>query len=244
MAHPAADTHVGAVTDDLVFDLLPALETLLDEHLRAEGQRLCREVAKFFLVVRKARAETAEGEGRAENDWVANDLGGVKRGLNRRDGRGLRGRNVDLWRCEAGLVSPGVRSDLRPQPTIQRLHEQVTVLADLERPDRRAEHLNAEPLEHAHLVELDADVERTLPAKREQDAIGALLFEHVGDIVGRDGEEVDLAREVVRGLDGCDVWVDEDGFDLAFPEGLDCLGAWERRGIAWSAGATCTSLSA
>jgi hypothetical protein len=76
--------------------------------------------------------------------------------------------------------------------TVQRLHEEVAVLAHAQHINLRAEHLDAQALEHAHLIELDTDVERRLAAEREQHAVQTLLLQHVGDVVGRDGEEVDL----------------------------------------------------
>lgn len=46
------------------------------------------------------------------------------------------------------------------------------------------------------------------------------------NIVGRDGQEVDLVRELVRGLNRRDIRVDKDGFDVGLPESLDSLRAW------------------
>ena len=48
------DTVVVAVAHHLVLNLLPALETLLDEHLRRERERLLSNFHEFFLVVSKA----------------------------------------------------------------------------------------------------------------------------------------------------------------------------------------------
>lgn len=42
------------------------------------------------------------------------------------------------------------------------------------------------------------------------------FFKDVSDIVGSDGEEVDFGGEVMGSLDGSDVGVNEDGFDIWF----------------------------
>lgn len=107
-----------------------------------------------------------------------------------------------------------VRARQGRRPTVERLDEEVPVLGHFERADGRPEHLHSEPVENAHLVELDANVERALPAKREEDAIRSLALNDVRDIVCGDGEEVDLRGEVMRRLDGRNVWVDEDGLDV------------------------------
>jgi len=112
------------------------------------------------------------------------------------------------------------------QLTVQRLNEEVSVLGHLERPDLRTQHLHAQSLEHTHLVQLDTDVQGRLSTECQQDTVRALLLQHVGDIVGGDGQEVDLRGEVVRGLDGSDVGVDEDRVDVALSEGLDSLRTW------------------
>jgi hypothetical protein len=119
--------------------------------------------------------------------------------------------------------------------TVERLDEKVAVLRDLERADRSAEDLDAEPLEDAHLVELNADVEGRLAAKGEEDAVGPLLLEDRSDIVGRDGQEVDLGREVVRGLDRRNVGVDENRLNVGLLQGLDGLRACEPTRRAGSA---------
>jgi hypothetical protein len=47
----------------------------------------------------------------------------------------------------------------------------------------------------------------------------------VSDILGGDGEVVDLIGQLVVGLDGRNVGVDQDRLDVGFLEGLQSLGA-------------------
>ena len=150
----------------------------------------------------EAGTKTTEREGGTENDGVADFLGSVESAL---DG----GHSGRLGSWDFNLV--------------QGLDEEITVLRDLEGTDRSSQNLHAQSLEHTHLVELDTDVKGGLTTESQQDTIWALLLENVGDVVGRDGQEVDLGRKVVRGLDSSDVGVDEDGVDVALAEGLDGL---------------------
>jgi hypothetical protein len=97
--HVAADDRVvGGVADDLVLDLLPALERLLNQDLGREGERLGRQVAELLLVVGKTRAETAEREGRAKDNRVADDSRRLERSVDGADRGRLSGGDVDLCR--------------------------------------------------------------------------------------------------------------------------------------------------
>ena len=44
-------THVGSISNDLVFDLLPPLETLLDKNLRTQTEGLCTQIPQFLFIV-------------------------------------------------------------------------------------------------------------------------------------------------------------------------------------------------
>ena len=57
------DAVVVAVADHLVFDFLPALEALLDQDLRGEGEGLLRQLRQLRLIVAESRSQSAEGEG-------------------------------------------------------------------------------------------------------------------------------------------------------------------------------------
>jgi len=109
--------------------------------------------------------------------------------------------------------------------TVQSLTEQITVFGDFQRPDRGTENLNTEPLQHTHLVQLNTNVQGTLASESEQNTVRSLLLENVGDIIGSDGQEVDLRSEMMRRLDSSNVRVDEDRVDLALLEGFDSLGS-------------------
>lgn len=83
------------------------------------------------------------------------------------------------------------------RPTIQSLHKQITILGNLQRPNRRTQNLHPQPLQNTHLVQLDTNIQRALTSKRQEDTVRAFLLEHIGNIVGGNGKEVDLVRKVV-----------------------------------------------
>jgi hypothetical protein len=72
---------------------------------------------------------------------------------------------------------------------------------------------------------VDAQVESSLAAEAKEDAVGPLDVDDMGNILGGDGQVVDLVSELVVGLDGGDVGVDQDRLDAGFFEGLEGLGA-------------------
>lgn len=129
--------------------------------------------------------ETTEGERGSDDDGVA-DLGcGVECCLGGGDGKGMGSRDVDFWRIGDQWTDDARKRGSRL--TVQSLNEQVSVLTDFKSPDRGTEHLDAQSLEDTHLVELNTDVQSTLSTESEQDTVRSFLFEHVGDIVGRNG---------------------------------------------------------
>jgi hypothetical protein len=62
-----------------------------------------------------------------------------------------------------------------------------------------------------------------LPAEPEQDAVDPLGRDHLLDEVRRQRQEVHVVGELVRGLDGRDVGIDENRVDALFLERLEGL---------------------
>ena len=67
------ERRVVSVPDDLVFDLLVALDALFDEHLPGgrKAQGVFRERAELRVVFREAPARAAEGKGGAHDNRIA-----------------------------------------------------------------------------------------------------------------------------------------------------------------------------
>lgn len=206
------DAVVVGIADHLVFDLLPALERLLDKDLRGEGQGASGHVSELFLVVGEAGAETTQGIGSSDNDGVSDLFGSVESLLDGTDGDRLGNGDFNL---------------------LQSLGEEVTVLGQLEGPDAGAEDLDAVLLKEAESLHLDTQVEGGLSTKGQENAIGLLLLDDIGDVLGGDGEVVDLVSQTVVGLDGSDVGVDENRGDASLLQGLEGLGSY--RVVRWLA---------
>mmetsp|Transcript_53358 Transcript_53358/g.126154 ORF Transcript_53358/g.126154 Transcript_53358/m.126154 type:complete len:499 (-) Transcript_53358:1442-2938(-) len=201
-----ADGHavVVGVTHDLVLGLLPALDGLLHKHLRAGGQSDLHQRLELRLVVRKARAEAAEGEGSARDEGVADDLGGLE----------------GLLEGVAGDGGRELLSDL------VELHlEHIAVLSSDDGLHRGAQHLDAVLGKGTSLPHLYAAVERGLAAEGKAHAVRTLLLEDLLDEARGDGKEVHLVCHALGGHDSGDVGVDEDGFAALLLERLDSLGA-------------------
>ena len=79
------------------------------------------------------------------------------------------------------------------------------------------------PFEDARAVQLDAAVERGLPAKGEEDPVGALRLDDLLDVARRDGQEVDLVGEALARLHRRDVRVDQHRRDALLLQGFDRL---------------------
>ena len=100
------DAVVVAVAHYLIFDFLPALQTLLHQHLRGERESLLGQFIEFLLIVTETRSETTQSVGSTQDDGIA------------QLGSGLTG----LGDILASLTLDGLHTDL-----VEFLHEEFTV---------------------------------------------------------------------------------------------------------------------
>ena len=196
------DTVVVAVAHYLVLYLLPALETLLDEHLRRERERLLCDFYEFFLVVSKARAESAESVSSTDDDRVAK----------------LSSRLACLLHILASLALDSLNAYL-----VELLNEELAVLGVDDSLHRCTEHLHVVLVEDAVAVEFNAAVERCLSAEREENAVRTLLLYHFLYEVRLNGKEIYLVGNAFRCLHCCDVRVDEHCLYALFAQSLKRL---------------------
>ena len=113
------------------------------------------------------------------------------------------------------------------------------------------ENLDTETFEYTHLLELNTDVESRLSSESKENTIRLLLFENISNVFRGNGNDwseetesvacrararddgeltIDFGSHLMRGLDSCDVGVDENGFNVGFLHSLDRLSACIRRG--------------
>ena len=161
--------------------------------------------SQLRLVAADPGAEAAEGEGDAGHAREA-DL--PARGQRLVDAGGRDG-------CAARSTS------ISASRATKRSRSSVSRIDSIGAPSTRTPYL----LEHPAAVQLDPAVERGLAAEAEQDAVRLLRLDHLLDELGRHRHEVDLVGQVLRGLDGGDVGVDQDGADPLLLERLDRLAA-------------------
>ncbi|OPZ81751.1 MAG: hypothetical protein BWY77_00498 [bacterium ADurb.Bin431] len=195
---------VVLVADDLEFDLLPAEQILLHQDLAGVAEGLVRALAHLLDAAADARAEAAEGVGDADHHRVADLAGHPLRLLDRGDRVAARHLDVDLAQFGG---------------------EEIAVLGVHDRLNRGAEHSHSVASQNSLPLQLDPAVEGGLAAETEQDAIRLFLLDHLLDKIGGHRQKVDLVGEMLGGLDGGDVGIDQDGLDALFLEGLDRLAA-------------------
>ena len=115
---------------------------------------------------------------------------------------------------------------------IEPLHEKLAVLGVHDGLDGCAEHAHVVFLKHSALVELHATVERGLPSKGEEDAVGLLLLDDPLHEIRLYGKEIYLVGHALRSLHGGNIGVDENRLYALLTQSLQSL----RAGIVEFAG--------
>ena len=201
------DARVVGVAHDLVLDLLPADEALLDHDLadRAGAQAGADALAIGGLGLDDAAAGAAERERRAGR-WPA--------------GRWSRARPS----TSSGFSTIHDGRRVRLADPVEQVAERLAVLGHPDRLERRAEEPDRVAVEDARLGHRGRQVERGLAAEAGQQALGLLLGDDGLD--GLDGErlEVDDVGHRRVGHDRGRVRVDEDRPDALGAQGAAGLG--------------------
>ena len=205
------DARVLGVAHDLVLDLLPAHETLLDHDLadRAGAETGPDPFAVGLLGLDDPATGPAERECRTDDRGQADDaqclVGGAR--------PGLRGRALDDMAGGVGLADP-----------IKQVPERLAVLGHPDRLERRPEEPEVMALEDAGLGQRSCQVERGLPAETGQETLRLLLRDHGLDGLDRQWLEIDRIRDLRVGHDRGGVAVDEDRPDALGPQRAAGLG--------------------
>ena len=155
--------------------------------------------AQLLDVVGDAAARAAEGEGRADDERIADLRGELLRVVDRRGVRRLR--HLDADRRHALL-------------------EELPVLGGLDGLVVRADQLHAVALERAVLVEGHGQVDAGLPADGGQDRVRLLALDDPFERLGRQRLDVRPVRELRIGHDRGRVRVDQDDAVALVLEGL------------------------
>ena len=188
-----ADDHhvVEAVADHLELELAPALDRLLEQHLRdrALAQPARDRVEERGLVAREPAAMAPERERRADHHRRLEP--GRERGL------GV-GERADDRRARHAEADRGHRGG-----------ERLAILGAVDRVTRRADQLDPELVEHARLGERDRQVQGRLTTERGKQRVGALPTQHRRDALEVERLEVGAVGPARVGHDRRRVRVDE-----------------------------------
>ena len=195
---------VVAVADNLELDLLPAFERFLDQNLLRVSERALAQRHELLLVAADTATQTTQSVCRANHNRETDLASGSDCVLHRLDGLRDGGLNVDL---------------------VEFLHEQIAVLGCHNSLDRSTEHLDAILLQNTVLVEFRTAVQCGLTTECEQNTVGLLFFDDLLNEVGCYGQEVDAVGDAFRGLDRCDVGVDQYGLNTLFAHSFQSLRA-------------------
>ena len=198
------DAVVVPVAHHLVFDLFPAAEGLLHQHLGLLGVVSPEDVDERSFEFRfrfdDGAALAAEGEADAEHQGQADRV------------RGFPG----FVPAVADDASRGEHSDFR-EPGV----EATPVLGVPDTAHRGSQDLD--PGTREPLLEFQPAVERGLPPEGERHPVHPLGFGDLPDQTRGDRVQVETVRHPFAGLDGGDVRVYEDGANALFAERLDGL---------------------
>ena len=162
---------VVGVANALELDLLPALQRLLYQNLGREGEGTLSNLLERSLVGTDARTQATQGIGRTDHDWITD----------------LAGRSQGIFKVLAGMAHGHLGVNL-----VQFLHEKVAVFGVHDGLHAGAKYFHAVLLQHTLQVEFGAAVERGLSTECKQDAVGTLLLDDLGHIVGVDRKEINL----------------------------------------------------
>ena len=193
---------VVAVADYLKLDLLPAFERLLDQNLLRVSERTLAQLDELLLVAADTTTQATQRISRANHN-----------------------RETDLASCCDSVLHRlyGLRDGGLDVDLVELLHEQIAVLGCHNGLDRRTEHLDAILLQDTFLVQFRTAVQCGLTTECEQNTVGLLFFDDLLNEVGCYGQEVDAVGDAFRGLDSCDVGVNQHCLDTLFTQGLQCL---------------------
>ena len=186
------DAVVEAVAHHFILHFFPAFQALFDQDLRRERESLLGQFVEFGFVVAKARTESAERVGRADNHGIAQRFCGAARVFQRFHGLTLDRFDVDL---------------------VQFLDKQLAVFRVHDGLHGRAEHLEVILLQYAAAVEFNTAVQRRLSTERQHNTLRAFFFYHALDEIRSDGQEINTVGHAFRSLHRGNVRIDEHCFD-------------------------------
>ena len=185
------DAVVRRVAHHLHLEFFPAEHAFLDQHLvhRRGVEAALDDLGELLPVVADAAAHAAQRERRPHDRRQADVL--------------QRGQRLLAVVGQHGFGR--LETDAR-----HRLAEELPVLGLGDRWASGADHLDAELVEHALLLERQRRVERGLPAHGRQQRVGTLALDDPGDDLGRDRLDVGRVRQIRIGHDRRRIGIDQD----------------------------------
>ena len=175
---------VRCISHDLELDLLVALYTLLYQDLmyRRKLQSVLQKLQELFLVVGKAAAGTAQGEGRSQYHRIA-----------------------DILCCPDAFLHAGgdLGTDHRLSQALAELLEELTVLGLFDALEGGSQDLHLALLQNALLGQLYRHVQTGLSAQSRNDGVRTLHTDDLCHVLQGKGLHVDLIRDLCISHNRC-----------------------------------------
>mmetsp|Transcript_72066 Transcript_72066/g.203447 ORF Transcript_72066/g.203447 Transcript_72066/m.203447 type:complete len:1095 (-) Transcript_72066:280-3564(-) len=198
------DAVVVGVPNDLVLQLLPALQALVDDDLRAVDQGLGSQLPQLIIIMGEAAAQAAQCKCGTHKDRVA-----------------------DLLRKPNSILDVGATSALGDlvAAELDSLCEELAIFRRHDCLDGRPHHTHVVLLKDALLVKLDTAHQCRLSTKGAEDAVGPLALDDLCDKLRSHRQKVNAVRVPGRCLHCGDVRVHQNRLDTRLAQRLNGLAA-------------------
>ena len=221
------DRVIGAVAHDLHLEFFPAQQRFIDQNLRHRRGIQPRAANRLVIVAVIGHAAT----GAAQREGGADDRGQAdmfKRGHR------LGNTGIDVI-AAIGQFRGGDDRGLRvlDADPVHRLAKQLAVFGHFDGIAVRADQLDAEFFQHAHIGQRQRGVQPGLPAHRGQQRVGAFLLDDLGNDFGGDRFDIGGIGKAGIGHDRGRVGVHQDHPVALFAQRLAglCAGIVELAGL-------------
>ena len=197
---------VIGIPHHLVLDFFVALDALFHQHLvnGRQHQGIFHDLPELLLVVGKAAAGAAQGEGRPQYHGIA-DL---------------------LRRRQALLHGVGnLAGEYRLPQALAKLLEQLPILGLFDAAAGSSQQLHMAFLQDTLFLQLRGQIQARLTADAGDDGIGSLVADNPGNVFQGQRLHVDLVRDGGVGHNGCWVGIAEDNLIALLLQGKAGLGS-------------------
>ena len=203
-----SNTVVTRIPNDLILQLLPSSQILINDDLITRSKGLGSQVSNLIVVGGKSTPESTKSICGTDQDGVSNLVS-------------------NLYSLVDRICT--VREGNTLTNLSQLLREDFTIFSSFDSGHLGTQNLNTSGLELARVPELNSNIEGSLTTHGYDDTIGLFLLDDVHHNMSSDGEEVHLVGSrcglilLSRSLNGGNVGVNKNDLNTLLLECLDTL---------------------